>query len=264
MKAWTFNESIRKKAVRAVSVALLPIAIAGCTAEGGFDTNAAMGLGMGALQAATLSEDQVVQAASLSAAEYDSKSQVAPAGNRYATRLARLTAGLSNAAGLSLNYKVYMTNELNAFAMADGTVRVYSGLMDAMPDDQLLAVIGHEIGHVKLKHSYKQLREAMVTDTAFKAVSSVGGNIGALTQGQLGQLAQVAVNAHFSQKDELDSDAFAVQTLHGMGKDPAAMRRAIETLNAKAGGGGGGFLSSHPSNDARLANIDQAIAKLGR
>lgn len=259
MTSWRF-----KHPRSTLLAALLPLALAGCTAEGGFDTNAAMGIGLGAVQAATLSEDQVVEAASLSAKEYDSKSRVAPAGSKYATRLTRLTAGLANAAGLSLNYKVYLTDELNAFAMADGTVRVYSGLMDAMPDDQILAVLGHEIGHVKLKHSYNQLREAMLTDTAFKAASSVGGSIGALTQGQLGQLAQVAVNAHFSQKDELAADAFSVKTLHSMGKDPASMRRAIETLNKVAGGGGGGFLSSHPSNDARLANIDKAIARLGQ
>jgi putative metalloprotease len=259
MTSWTI--SISRNTLLA---AALPLVLAGCTAEGGFDTNAAMGIGLGAVQAATLSEDQVVQAASLSAQEYDSKSKVAPANSKYSARLSRLTSGLANAAGLKLNYKVYLTKELNAFAMADGTVRVYSGLMDAMPDDQLLAVIGHEIGHVKLKHSYNQLREAMVTDTTFKAAASVGGNIGALTQGQLGQLAQVAVNAHFSQKDELAADAFSVKTLNSMGKDPASMRRAIETLNKVAGGGGGGFLSSHPSNDARLANIDKAISKLGK
>lgn len=256
------NTRIFMQSRRALAAALLSTTLASCTADGGFDTNAAVGLGVGAMQAATLSEDQVVEAASLSAAEYDKKSKVAPANSKYSTRLARLTSGLGNAAGLSLNYKVYLTKDLNAFAMADGTVRVYSGLMDVMPDDQILAVIGHEIGHVKLKHSYKQLREAMMTDTAFKAVGSVGGNIGALTQGQLGQLAQVAVGAHFSQKDELAADAFSVKTLNSMGKDPASMRRAIETLNAKAGDGGGGFLSSHPSNDARLANIDKAIAKL--
>lgn len=243
------------------AAALLSVALSGCTAEGGFDSTAALGLGMNAMQAATITEDQVIEAASLAAQQQDSKSQVAATGSKYASRLARITNGLDNAAGLTLNYKVYMTKDLNAFAMADGTVRVYSGLMDAMPDDQLLAVIGHEIGHVKLKHSYKQLREEMLTDTAFKAASSVGGNIGALTQGQLGQLAQTAVNAHFSQKDELSADKFSVKTLKSMGKDPASMRRAIETLNANFGNGGG-FLSSHPSNEARLANIDKTISSL--
>lgn len=241
---------------------MVPVAICSCTANGQFDTETAIGLGANAMQAATLSEDQVAQAASLSAREQDRKSQVAPANSPYTQRLTRLTSGLANAAGLSLNYKVYMTKELNAFAMADGTVRVYSGLMDVMPDDQILAVLGHEIGHVKLKHSYKQLKETILTDTAFKAVGSMGGNLGALTEGQLGQLGQAAVNAHFSQKDELAADAFSVRTLNAMGKDPHSMRDAIQTLKAKMGDGGG-FLSSHPSNDARLANIDKAIAKLG-
>ncbi|CBL44480.1 Peptidase family M48 [gamma proteobacterium HdN1] len=240
----------------------LPLALSHCTADGKFNTEAAIGIGMGALQAGTLSEDQVKQAASLSAQEMDSKSTVASANSPYTQRLQRLTSGLASASGLNLNFKVYETRELNAFAMADGTVRVYSGLMDVMPDDQILAVIGHEIGHVKLKHSYKQLKETLLTDTAFKAVGSVGGNIGALTQGELGKLAESAINARFSQKDELEADAFSVRTLAKMGKNPIAMRNAILTLKQHVGDNSS-FLSSHPSNDARIANIDEAIRKLG-
>ncbi|HSH13901.1 MAG TPA: M48 family metalloprotease, partial [Desulfurivibrionaceae bacterium] len=162
--------------------------------------------------------------------------------------------------GLNLNFKVYLSKEINAFAMADGTVRVYSGLLDAMPDDQVLAVIGHEIAHVGLKHSYQQMRQALLTDVAFKAVGSLGETVGELTASQLGQLGQVAVNAQFSQGDELEADAWAVQLLKSQGHDPYAMKRAIETLRDQFGSGGG-FLSTHPANDKRIANIQAAIER---
>jgi metalloprotease len=240
---------------------LTALALYGCAADGGFNKEAAVGLGVGVLQATTLDENSVKQTASLAAEEMDGKSQVAPAGNPYVTRLQNLTRGLQNYGGLNLNFKVYLSEEVNAFAMADGTVRVYSGLMDAMPDEQVLAVLCHETGHVQLKHSYNQMKEVILTDTAFKAAVSAGGKIGALTSSQLGHLAQTAVTAHFSQSDELEADGFAVKALKDLGYDPYAMQRAIETLQAKFGSGGG-FLSSHPSNPKRIANIKEAIERL--
>jgi putative metalloprotease len=235
--------------------------LSGCAADGSFDTQKAMVVGGGAYQAVTLSENSVSQTATLAAAELDTKTPVAGAQDAYTVRLNNIVRGLETYDGLTLNFKVYLAADVNAFAMADGTVRVYSGLMDAMPDDQVLAVIAHELGHVKLKHSYKQMRETILADTAFQAASAVGGTVASLTASQLGQLGNQAIKAHFSQQDELEADAYSVQTLHKMGKDPVAMKRAIQTLE-KLHGAGGGFLSSHPSNPKRIAAIDENIARL--
>lgn len=241
-----------------LSVSVVALLLAGCAANGGFDTQKALVVGAGVLQATTLDENSVKQTASLAAQELDSQTDVAQADSAYSQRLARLTRNLQNHDGLNLNYKVYMNPELNAFAMADGTVRVHSGLLDAMPDDQVLAVLCHEIGHVKLKHSYNQIKEQLLTDAAFQAAISVGGTIGNLTSSQLGQLGKAVIAARFSQADELEADAYAVAALKGLGRDPWAMKRSIETLQAKYGAGGG-FLSSHPSNQKRLEQIEQVI-----
>jgi len=237
------------------------VVLSGCAAGGGFDTGKAVTIGAGALQATLLDETSVKQAASLSAQEMDTQNQVAASNNTYSVRLARITAGLSGYDGLNLNFKVYLADTVNAFAMADGTVRVYSGLLDLMPDDQVLAVVGHEIGHVKLKHSYRQMREVLLTNVAFEAAGAVSETIGALTSSQLGTLGKAAISAHFSQADELESDAYAVRALKQLGKDPYAMQRSIETLQ-RQGGSGGGFLSSHPTNQKRIDTIKAEIAKL--
>jgi putative metalloprotease len=246
---------------KSLLVPLIALAISGCATDGGLNKEAALGVGAGVLQATTLDEKSVKQTATLAAKEMDGKNQVAPASSPYVTRLTEITRGLENYGGQNLNFKVYLAEDVNAFAMADGTVRVYSGLMDAMPDDQVRAVICHEIGHVKLKHSYDQMKEIILTDTAFKAAVSVGGKIGALTSSQLGLLAKTAVNAHFSQSDELEADGFAVKALKDLGHDPYAMLRAIQTLRGRFGSGGG-FLSSHPANDKRIAKIKEAIERL--
>ena len=234
--------------------------LAGCAADGGLDMGKALVVGGGVLQATTLDENSVKQTASLAATELDSKSNVAAENSAYMKRLNNMTRDLRNYDGLTLNFKVYINEELNAFAMADGTVRVHSGLLDAMPDDQVLAVVCHELGHVKLKHSYKQMRERLLTDAAFQAAISVGGTIGTLTSSQLGQLGHTVVTARFSQSDELEADAYAVKTLKKLGRDPWAMKRSIETLQEKYGSGGG-FLSSHPSNPQRIEQIEEAIRK---
>ncbi len=244
--------------LKRIAVLVLPLCLGACTETGTFDVGKAVGVGAGVAQAATLDEAQVRQAASLAANELDGKSTIAAPGSSYDKRLTAITRDFRNYDGMSLNFKVYVNEDINAFAMADGTVRVYTGLLDLMPDDQVTAVIGHEIGHVKLKHSYKQMREQLLTNTAFEAAVAVGGTVGALTSSQLGQLAYTAVNARFSQADELEADAYSVKFLKKLGRDPYAMKRAIETLEAKAGGGGG-FLSSHPSNSSRIKTIEDAI-----
>lgn len=250
---------MRKLTISCVAIAAL--SLASCTSTGEFNTEAAIVAGLGVLQASTISESQVQQAASLAAQEYDSNNKVAPSDSKYARRLAAITRKFQGLDGLNPNFKVYMNDDINAFAMADGTVRVHSGLMDAMPDDQVAAVIGHELGHVKLKHSYNQMREQLITNTAFQAVASVGGTVGELTAGQLGQLAYAAINSQFSRSDELEADRYAVRRLNRLDMDPAAMLRSIQTLESLAGGGGG-FLSSHPSNAQRIEHIEKSIQAL--
>ena len=62
----------------------------------------------------------------------------------YAKRLARVMSGINEIDGIPINYKVYKTSDINAFACGDGSIRVYSGLMDVMDDEELTAIIGHE------------------------------------------------------------------------------------------------------------------------
>ena len=214
---------------------------------------------LGIAEAVTLDEDSVKYSASLAAAEYDTQNQVAPPSSAYSRRLREITKGLENFDGLDLDFKVYVDDRINAFAMADGTVRIYSGLLDAMPDDQVRAVIGHEIGHVHLRHSFTQMRKIMLNSVAFESLEAVGGTIGALTSSQLGQLAQDFINAKFSQNDELESDAHSIGVLKRLGHDPYAMQHAIETLQDKSGGADGNFLSSHPSYRRRIEDIRNEI-----
>ncbi len=226
------------------------IALSGCVAnEMGVDA------GMDLLRAATISDAQVRAMAAQAAQEYDAKNQVAPAGNKYAERLKRITSNLKIPLNLPLNFKVYLTDDINAFAMADGTVRVYSGLMDLMNDQELVFVIGHEIGHVYYKHSKQAYRMAYAAQAARKGAASVGGTTGAIATGALGGLAEKLVNAQFSQREETQADSFGLRILKLNGIDPHAAVSALEKL----GGGNSSIFSSHPGSKERAEAIRRQI-----
>lgn len=107
-----------------------------------------------------------------------------------------------------MNYKVYQTKDVNAFAMANGCIRVYSGLMDLMNDNEVEAVIGHEMGHVALGHVKKGMQVALGTNAVRAAAASAGGIVGSLSQSQLGDLGEKLVNSQFSQRQESEADDY--------------------------------------------------------
>ena len=121
-----------------------------------FNATRALQGGMMAAQALSLSDEQVQAYVHQYITQLDAQSKVLPESNAYTKRLRNLTKGLVDVEGVPLNFKVYQEDQVNAFACADGSVRVYTGIMDVMTDNELLGVIGHEIGHVALKHTTHQ------------------------------------------------------------------------------------------------------------
>lgn len=211
--------------------------------------------GLDLLKAATISNTQVKAMAFSAAQSMDAKNSVAPDGNPYAERLKRITANLKVPANLNLNYKVYLSDDVNAFAMADGTVRVYKGLMDLMNDQELLFVMGHEIGHVKHEHSKQAYRMAYAAQATRKAAASAGGTAGALAAGSLGGLAEKLVNSQFSQREETEADEFGLKFLKTNNINPQAAVTALEKL----GGGESSMFSTHPGSKERAAAIKKQI-----
>ena len=224
------------------------------------DWQRTMDSGSGLVSAAFLDEDDVKAESREAAEEMDHLNKVGSASNKYAKRLSRLTKGLENYDGLKLNFKVYLVTDINAFAMPDGTVRVFSSLMDIMEDDELMSIIGHEIGHVKFKHSYDQMRTAMVSHSTMSLLGQSGGNVGIAVNSELGQMTYRFINARYSQSDELESDAFSVTFLRRQGLDPSASVRAIRVLQQEFGDSNS-FLSSHPSNPKRIEALEGIIAR---
>lgn len=229
----------------------------------------AINAGVKTAQALTLSDKQVEEYVKESVDWMDRNNPVSSADSPYTQRLNRLTEGLTDVDGVPLNFKVYEVVDINAFACADGSVRVFSSLMDIMDDDELLGVIGHEIGHVGLHHSKKAMKQELLTGALKDAVSATGGVAGALTDSQLGTLGQALANAKYSQKQEKEADDYGYDFLKKNGKNPWGMVEAFEKLGAMEQQAGSQpstiakMFSSHPDTQARIKNMTKRCEKDG-
>lgn len=243
-----------KKTAAMMAVALATTLVTGFA--GAIDLGNALGSGTKAAKGMSLSDDDVRAAADQACEWSDAHNKVAPASDKYAKRLAKLTAGLSSEDGIKLGFKAYLVRDVNAFAMANGCVRVMAGLMDIASDDEIRAVIGHEIGHAKLGHTKAKMRTALMTSAAREGVAATGGKAGAIASSELGGLAEAFVNAQFSQKEESEADKYGYAFMLKHKYDPNAMVSMLKKLPA-----GGGLLSSHPSSPERAKKIEALVAK---
>jgi putative metalloprotease len=200
-------------------------------------------------------------------AEMDSKNKVAPATDGYAIRLNRVFGKHTAGEGYTLNYKVYMLKEVNAFATADGSVRVYSGLMDIMDDNELLAVIGHEIGHVANHDSRDAMKAAYKKEALIDAAASQSGTIASLTDSQLAKIGSTMIDSKHSRTQESEADLFSYNFLKKNGYNINAEESAFRILAKMSEGAEASFLdkmmSSHPDSKQRADDAKKRAEKDG-
>ena len=211
------------------------------------------------VEAASVSDEQIVAYFGQMSDEMDRQNPLAPAKNPYAVRLAKLTKGLESHDGLKLDIKAYLVNDINAFAMGDGTVRVYSGLMDKMTDDEVRCVIGHEIGHVKLDHGKKRMKLALQQDAALSVAGTASSGVKRIAESELGGFIQGVMNAQHSQAAETASDDYALGFMAAKQYPQEACATAMDKLAALGGGGGIGLLKTHPDPAKRAKRMRKQI-----
>ena len=183
----------------------------------------------------------------------------------YDARLKRLTANITEVDGLALNFKVYRVVDINAFACGDGSIRVFSSLMDIMDDDELMAIIGHEIGHV-VHHDVKDaMKDAYLASAARNAAGAAGGIIGKLSESELGDVASAFMGAKFSQKQEYAADEYGFDFAVKHGFSPYGMANGLNKLVELSKGTKASavqkMFSSHPDSEKRAAKMKEKADK---
>lgn len=218
-----------------------------------------LGAGTDLAKSATLSDAELNAYFDQMTVQYDQQNKIASEKSAYGKRLQGLVKGLEAEDGLKLNFKVYETPEVNAFAMANGTIRVYSGLMDMMTDDEIRYVIGHEIGHVKAGHTKARIQTAMRTSALRQAASATGGSVGVLAESQLGDLFEKVIRAQHSQGNENEADDYAMAFMKRRQYAPQAAVTALEKMAKLSEGSSASWLSTHPAPSARAQRMKSQL-----
>lgn len=169
--------------------------------------------------------------------------------------------------GQAWEVQVFRDDSANAFALPGGKIGVHTGLLDvAETQDQLAAVIGHEIAHVLAKHSNERFSQQALVSTGLQAAQILGGTPTPAKQqlmGLLGLGAQVGILLPYSRTQESESDLLGLDLMAAAGFDPRASIALWRNM-AKAGNGAPPeFLSTHPSGTTRMealqARMPQAL-----
>ena len=248
--------------------AMVVTMMASCTSLKVVDSNAAVNAGAAAVQALTISDTQIKELCSQYMVESDGQNTILPADNSYTQRLDRIMARFKNISDLDLNYKVYQSTTVNAFASGDGSVRVYTGLMDVMNDDEVFAVIGHELGHLVNKDVRDAYRAAYLVVAARYGIAAVNTTAGAISTGFLGDLGQQLAQNAYSRKQETQADETAFQFCIQNGVDPYAMYHALNVLVSLEGSSSSSskiteLMSTHPNTSKRATHIKEMAEAAG-
>lgn len=183
---------------------------------------------------------------------------------RISQRLIPQTAAFrADAPGWKWETNVITAKEVNAWCMPGGKMAVYSGLIERLQptDDELAAVMGHEIAHALREHGRERVSQAQAQGMIIGVIGAAAG-----VSGTTLDLTRVVVDLTFnlpnSREHEIEADRIGVELAARAGYDP----RAAITLWEKMGKAGGGqppeFLSTHPNHATRISDLRVYSAKV--
>lgn len=148
------------------------------------------------------------------------------------------------------------SGDLNAFCMPGGKIAFYTGIIDKLrlTDDEIAAIMGHEIAHALREHSRSRLSRALVADTLLLGAGNVL-DIGRAATRDLAQITQLLLKLPHSRKHETEADIMGLELAARAGFDPAAAVRVWQKMSAQGGSSVPEFQSTHPSHSTRINTI---------
>lgn len=176
--------------------------------------------------------------------------------NEYVQGMGESLSGLSHRTDIPYEFHVLDTGEVNAFAAPGGFVFVTRGLLEEVEsDDELAAVIGHEVGHVAAHHGAKNIKKLPFLIAGLSILNAQAGETTARIGGMVLSMAQL----HYSRVDEYQADELGVQYTYKSGYDPHAMASFFQKLESKHRSGDLSKLEvslmSHPKTTSRMMRI---------
>jgi predicted Zn-dependent protease len=161
---------------------------------------------------------------------------------------------------------VFENKELNAFALPGNKIGVYTGLVNMVDNqEQLAAVIGHEIGHVIAKHSNERASNEAAMSQGMGIVSAVVGTpqtaMGQLGMAALGIGAQYGVLLPYSRTQESEADVIGLELMAKAGFNPQQSIRLWQKMSQASQGQPPEFMSTHPADSTRIEGLSRNMPK---
>lgn len=158
--------------------------------------------------------------------------------------------------GANWEVRVFEDKNVNAFALPGGKIGVFTGLLKAaQTQDQLAAVIGHEVAHVIAGHSSERMSEAMAAQMGSAAVGAATG----VDPQALGIAANVFFLLPHSRTQEAEADVLGLDYMAKAGFDPRAAITLWENMSKAGGDKPPELLSTHPSDQTRIAGLNKRL-----
>lgn len=155
---------------------------------------------------------------------------------------------------------VFRSDLINAFALPGGKIGVYTGLLNVTKtQDQLAAVLGHEVGHVIKKHGKNRIQTQLITMGGLKVLEGFTNNPALL--GALGVGAQYGVILPFTRNQESEADVVGLDLMAKAGFNPQGAIELWENMKAATGNKVPELLSTHPAPDNRIKELKEHLPK---
>jgi len=151
---------------------------------------------------------------------------------------------------------VFDQDSINAFALPGGNIGVFTGILEVTENqDQLAAVIGHEVAHVIARHSAERMTMSRVSGT----VGAVGGAV--VGVGNASTMAQLGLDLPFGRKQEDEADLLGLDYMAQAGFDPREAVSLWQNMRKKNPGSPPEFLSTHPSSLTRIERLTERMPR---
>lgn len=229
-------------------------------------------------EAEILSASQTEYQSYMKSAKLSTDAQATAVVKNVAQRIASAAMNYLKASGqeadianYSWEFSLVQDNERNAFCMPGGKVVVYTGMLNligngAGRDDELAAVIGHEVGHAIAKHGNERASQQLLANMGSTVLGAVVANKSEATQQAVavayGLGAQYGALLPFSRKQELEADYIGIVLATLAGYDASAAVTLWQKMEAASTSTTAEFMSTHPSSTTRISQLQKDIPKV--
>ncbi len=240
----------------ACAAAVATVAVSGC----------AYNEALGRNQLMIVDESSMLQASNAAWREAITTQKVSRDATQNA-RVRRVGERIVQAAGLggvAWEYAVFEDGAPNAFVLPSRQIGVTQSLLRLVQnDDQLAAVVGHEVGHVVARHAAERYSNTALAGVGVEVARGVAGDYGSQAGSAAGVFAQYGALLPFSRRDELEADRLGVDYLQAAGYRPAEAVALWRLMAQERQSGLPEFASTHPSDATRIQALERYIAERG-